>query len=63
MNDDKDTRISEGARKRVMHRKRYLFDCLVCETTFVARDPRGKFCSNRCRQQNKYDKATGGEYA
>jgi predicted nucleic acid-binding Zn ribbon protein len=28
--------------------------CAHCGTGFTAKDPRAKFCSNRCRQAAKY---------
>jgi endogenous inhibitor of DNA gyrase (YacG/DUF329 family) len=31
-----------------------LYTCAECGRTFIARDTRAKFCSNRCRQADKY---------
>ena len=31
-----------------------MYTCAVCKRTFIARDKRAKFCSNRCRQADKY---------
>ena len=32
------------------------FVCAWCGRAFMAKDTRAKFCSNRCRQANKYKK-------
>lgn len=31
--------------------------CVVCGRAFTAKDTRAKFCSNRCRQADKYRRA------
>lgn len=33
------------------------FVCAWCGKVFTAKDPRAKFCSNRCRQADKYARA------
>jgi predicted nucleic acid-binding Zn ribbon protein len=38
------------------------YECPVCATKFRARSTRAKFCSNACRQFNKYQKATARAY-
>ena len=30
------------------------YRCQVCGKTFTAKDRRAKYCSNRCKQRNKY---------
>lgn len=37
-------------------RKDRLVVCAHCGATFTAKDGRARFCSNRCRQANKYKK-------
>lgn len=35
-------------------RKTRVVACANCGATFTAKDPRARFCSNRCRQADKY---------
>ena len=33
------------------------FVCAWCGQAFAAKDPRARFCSNRCRQADKYHRS------
>lgn len=47
--------ISPGAALAALRKDR-LVVCAHCGQTFTAKDSRARFCSNRCRQANKYKK-------
>jgi len=48
------TDASEAARALANQRPLRSVQCAECGKTFTARDPRARFCSNRCRQAAKY---------
>jgi len=37
-----------------------LIQCAVCESEFEHNHPDAAFCSNKCKQVNKYNKIRGG---
>ena len=46
---------SPGAQLQAMRPSRSV-TCAHCGAVFTAKDPRAKFCSNRCRQAAKYQR-------
>lgn len=48
--------ISPGAALAALRQTRS-FVCAWCGQTFTAKDSRARFCSNRCRQADKYARA------
>lgn len=52
--------ITPGAQLQAMRPSRAVI-CAHCGAVFTAKDTRAKFCSNRCRQANKYLKAKGAK--
>ena len=49
------TTISPGAALAAMRPLRVIA-CAVCGELFRARDSKAKFCSNRCKQADKYQR-------
>ena len=50
------TLISPGAALSALRQTRR-FVCAWCGKVFTAKDPRAKFCSNACRQADKYHRS------
>jgi endogenous inhibitor of DNA gyrase (YacG/DUF329 family) len=50
---------SPGAMLAAMRPDRQV-TCQVCGKVFTAKDSRAKFCSNRCKQADKYQKKKAG---
>jgi endogenous inhibitor of DNA gyrase (YacG/DUF329 family) len=51
--------VSPGAALAAMRPDRQV-TCQVCGNVFTAKDGRAKFCSNRCKQSDKYQKKKAG---
>jgi predicted nucleic acid-binding Zn ribbon protein len=50
---------SPGAALSAMRPNRQIV-CQVCGKSFTAKDGRAKFCSNACKQRDKYQKKKAG---
>jgi len=48
--------ITPGAALAAMRPDRRV-TCAHCGASFTAKDPRARFCSNRCKQADKYARA------